>query len=118
MKKEIRELNNGEEGKWYSSNGSILTEEKSLNNKITVDSNNFQHNINDLPAYIEYYKNGVKSMEIWYNHGYPHHLTGPSHIFYHKNAEISGYMYSINGKIVSEYDFKVSLNRIKMLEEL
>ena len=114
---EVRELENGDIGK-YTLNGGIGYDTKSENNKITVDKNNFQHSFNDQPAFIYYFKSGKIESEWWMNHGYEHRLTGPAMIEYWDNDDLIISHYYLYGNLLTKEQWETEVNRIKMLNEI
>ena len=113
------ELLDDEKAKYYygddiSIAGAIAYDTKKDNNKITVDSNGFEHSFNDEPAYIRYSGDNI-SDKFWYKHAYQHRLTGPAYISFNN----LGYnQYWLNGKQFSRYDWETEVNRLNLLQEL
>ena len=115
---EVRELLDGEKGKFYYENGDLGWDEKDIHNKITVDSNYFEHSYNDEPAFTHFNQGKIICYKFWYNHGHQHRLTGPSYIEYGDNGEIEHKNYYINGKRLTQEQWETEVNRINLLEEL
>ena len=114
----VRELEDGEEGKWIDSIGQINTQRKLINKKLTVDSEGFLHSINDEPAYYHEQTDKYKKHVWWMNHGYRHRLTGPSYVSYDENGEIYIEVYYIEGKLSTKDEIQIYINRMKMLNEI
>ena len=116
----VRKLKYNEKSQYYDSTGLIISEIKDKCNIISVDSNNFEHSINDQPAFIHYFSSSFKkiSYKWWYKHGRPHRLTGPAYISYRINGDILTEKYYLNGKKLMKNDWNIEVNRIKMLNNL
>ena len=115
---EVRELKNYEIGEYYYF-GDLFQIFKNDDNKLTVNSNNFLHNINDNPAWIHYHTHDrfIES-EWWFNHGLEHRLTGPATIFYGKEGEITTKGYWIEGKYLDQEQWELESNRVNILNDL
>ena len=114
---EVRELEDGEEAKYYGYYYTIITTIitiKEKNNIICVDREGVIHSFNDKPAYINYQQNNKKDFEVWFNHGKEHRLTGPARITYDGEGNIRKKYYFIDGKYLTQQEFE----EYKLLKEI
>ena len=113
----VRVLKLGEKSKVYFHGKYLDYNQNFKSTKITVDSNDFEHSINDQPSYIDYEDDTRKKIEgeYWSKHGYPHRLTGPAYI---GCDSIDDGEYWIEGKEYSKSDWETEVNRINILNEI
>ena len=118
----IKKLKNGEQAKIYNYEGVDFNRRKNVLNEITVDFNNYEHSFSNKPSSIYYTVNFnnklVKQFELWYNHGTCHRLTGPAVIYYSSEYKIIVKEYWIDGKQLTQEEFEIETNRIKLLNEI
>ena len=114
----VRKLNTGEVYKYYIGGfDNIIHSKCGKGCDIWVDENNFEHNENVLPSYIEYHnkKKNFPYRGMFRKNGKLHNLFGPAIIFYDGDNK----SYWIDGKRYdNKKDWEIEVNRIKMIEEI
>ena len=107
----VRELKPGEISYYYV-DGHFETTTCNDNIRITVDSKNFEHSINDEPAVT------TNKLKWWMKHGKIHRLTGPAREGYN-GIDVTSRGYFIEGKEFSnQQEFETERNRLQLLNEI
>lgn len=82
--------------------------------KTIIKRYNFNLKLNNIymPAFIEFYKNGSKSREMWYKNGKRHREEDAAWVLYYTNGIIEDREYFIDGFRLSQEEFRYGLINI------
>jgi hypothetical protein len=80
------------------------------------DAEGLQHRDNGA-AWIHYWPNNIKSLEVWYRHGKIHREDGPAQIYYDRNQNIEGVRYWFNNEVYESKDAYHTRLRLGIFEE-